>query len=489
MLTTVGIFSYQSTISLRDEERRQGRAREVLQRLDSVQTNSVDTDNAVMAFVVTGNESYLESVQRAEKQTSADFAQLDSLTANDPEQDVEFDNLQVLAQKKSAINKNLIELRRNAGFDAAVNQLSIKSSQTVGIEFRGSIDKIKNREMKLLTNHENAVDNTMNRTILILIVSSLAGVAALVLANFIVLLENNRRRSAERALIRANEELEEKVKSRTKELQAVNVTLLASASEREELLAKEQEARREAEIANRLRDEFMATVSHELRTPLNSILGWARLIKTGNLEPRQTEKAVQTIIKNSESQNRLIEDLLDVARMISGKLALDVDEVTVREFVEDSVESIKPEAARRNITIHVDLDNTTAEKVVSGDRLRLQQIVSNLMTNAVKFSAQGGAVDVIAKSDGAFVEVAVKDHGSGISPEFLPLVFERFRQDRSTIKQSGGLGLGLAIVRNLTELHGGTVSAHSDGENKGSTFTVRLPLAVNGDGQVSRAHI
>ena len=480
MLTTVGIFSYQSTISLRDEQQRQNRARNVLQHLDRVQTNSIATDNAVMNFVVTGDESYLNPVDRANKQTAEDLGQLDTLTANDPEQDLEFDNLQALAQKKSDINKKLIDLRRQSGFNIAVTQLPLGSAQGTGTDFRSSIDKIKNREMQLLADHEDKLDANMDRTILILIVSSLAGVAALVLANFIVLLENNRRRSAERGLIRANAELEEKVESRTMELQAVNVALLASATEREELLAKEHEARREAEIANRLRDEFMATVSHELRTPLNSILGWARLLKSDHLDPRQSEKAIQTIIKNSESQNRLIEDLLDVARMISGKLQLDVEEVPVREFVEHSVETAKPEAAKRNIAIHVNFTDGTGEQAVSGDRVRLQQVISNLITNAVKFSRPDSGVDVTAKPDGEFVEISVKDHGAGISPEFLPMVFERFRQDRTTIRQSGGLGLGLAIVRNLTELHGGTVSAQSAGENKGSTFVVRLPLPRNG---------
>jgi len=309
---------------------------------------------------------------------------------------------------------------------------------------------------------------------------SLAGVAALVLANFIVVIENNRRRSAERALTVANQELEGKLAERTLELQAANAKLIASASEREELLAKEQQARREAEIANRLRDEFMATVSHELRTPLNSILGWARLLKTGQLEARQTSKAIQTIIKNSESQNRLIEDLLDVARMISGKLRLEIEAVRVGEFVESSVEMAKPEAAKRNISIHLDLAEEIRNETVSGDRVRLQQVIGNLLINAIKFSQPDSGVDVTAKPDGDFVKIFVKDHGAGISKEFLPFLFERFRQDRATIKLSGGLGLGLAVVRNLTELHGGTVNAYSDGENKGSTFVVSLPLATNG---------
>src|SRR4029079_858516 len=201
--------------------------------------------------------------------------------------------------RKSEINKKLIEQRRNTSFNETVTQLPMSSAQTISDNFRASIEKIKRLEMKLLAQHEDTLARNMDRTILILIVSSLAGVAALVLANFIVVIENNRRRSAERALTVANQELEGKVAERTLELQAANANLIASASEREELLAKEQQARREAEIANRLRDEFMATVSHELRTPLNSILGWARLLKTGQLEARQTSKAIQTIIKNS----------------------------------------------------------------------------------------------------------------------------------------------------------------------------------------------
>jgi signal transduction histidine kinase len=163
--------------------------------------------------------------------------------------------------------------------------------------------------------------------------------------------------------------------------------------------------------------------------------------------------------------------------MISGKLQLDVKPVPVREFIEHSVETVRPAAAARNITIDIRLDPQVSGRHVPGDRVRLEQVLSNLLTNAVKFSKTDSSVAVTAAAENGDVVIRVTDHGSGISPEFLPMMFERFRQDRSTIKQSGGLGLGLAIVRNLTELHGGTVSAHSDGVGMGSTFTVRLPLA------------
>jgi signal transduction histidine kinase len=233
----------------------------------------------------------------------------------------------------------------------------------------------------------------------------------------------------------------------------------------------------------------MATVSHELRTPLNSILGWARLMNSGSLDPRQTAKAVRTIIKNSESQNRLIEDLLDVARMISGKLELDISDVPVYEIIANSVETAKPAASEHDVAIEVHMENGGGDKTVAGDRVRLEQIVGNLLANAVKFTPRGGRIDVSAAAVGDDVEIVVSDNGKGISAEFLPMVFERFRQDQTSGKSAGGLGLGLAVVRNLTELHGGTVSAFSEGENRGSTFKVRLPASVDHGRSLSRARI
>ncbi len=238
----------------------------------------------------------------------------------------------------------------------------------------------------------------------------------------------------------------------------------------------ERNARREAEIATRLRDEFMAMVSHELRTPLNAILGWARIIKSGKVNKEMESKAVDTIIKNAETQNRLIEDLMDVSRVMSGKLVLEFETVNPEELVTNSVEAVQPSAADKFISLNLDIDENVKEKTISGDPNRLRQVVLNLLTNAIKFTPESGKIDVELTAEDQWIVVKIKDNGAGISQEFLPFVFERFRQDAANIKKSGGLGLGLAIVRHLTELHGGTVSVESKGENKGATFTVKFPI-------------
>lgn len=247
--------------------------------------------------------------------------------------------------------------------------------------------------------------------------------------------------------------------------------------EREQLLKSEQSARKEAEIANRMRDEFLATVSHELRAPLNSILGWGRLLEKGNLDESTSAKALQTIIRNAESQNRLIEDLLDVSRIISGKLRLEVTTIKPIIFVESALETIRPAAEAKNISLEIIEDSVVSQ--ISGDPNRLQQIVWNLLSNAIKFTPVGGKVTVQIKLVNGYTEIRVIDTGVGISQEFLSHVFDRFRQaDASSIRKFGGLGLGLAIVRHIAEMHGGTVFADSAGENQGSTFTVQLPITA-----------
>ncbi len=233
----------------------------------------------------------------------------------------------------------------------------------------------------------------------------------------------------------------------------------------------------EAETANRLKDEFLATVSHELRTPLNSILGWARMLRRGNLNEESRLRAMEIIEKSAVAQTQIIEDILDVSRIITGKLRLEVSPIEIARVVEDAVESVRPTADAKGIRLQTVLDTMT--NLVAGDSHRLQQVIWNLLSNAIKFTSKGGRVQVTLARIDSHVEIVISDSGEGIAPEFLPYVFERFRQaDSSTKRTYGGLGLGLAIVRHLVELHGGTVSAVSAGPGQGATFSVRLPLAI-----------
>jgi signal transduction histidine kinase/ActR/RegA family two-component response regulator len=254
--------------------------------------------------------------------------------------------------------------------------------------------------------------------------------------------------------------------------------------ERDRLLVREREARAEAEDASRMKDEFLATLSHELRTPLTSILGWSNLLRTVRLDDATRSQALDSIERNALTQKRLIDDLLDVSRIITGKLRLDVWEVDLAKVIREAVEVVRPAADANDIGIVADLDESASP--VSGDAGRLQQVVWNLLFNAVKFTPPGGRVEVRLGRDGARALVSVSDTGCGLAPDFLPHVFDRFRQaDGGTTRRHGGLGLGLAIVRHLVEAHGGAVSAESAGEGEGATFSFTLPLmAVKADSSV-----
>ena len=237
-----------------------------------------------------------------------------------------------------------------------------------------------------------------------------------------------------------------------------------------------QKARETAEIANRLKDEFLATVSHELRTPLNAVLGWTSLLRSTQMDDARRAKALETIDRNARLQQKIVEDLLDVSRIVAGQLRLEKEPMPFRPVVESAVDSIKPLAAAKSIGLTVELGDDPA--ILIGDHARLQQVIWNLLSNAIKFTPEGGAVRVALDVIESRVELVVADTGVGIAPAFLPHVFERFRQeDQRVTRAHGGLGLGLAIVRHLTEMHGGSVAAVSAGEGKGATFIVRLPTA------------
>ncbi len=234
--------------------------------------------------------------------------------------------------------------------------------------------------------------------------------------------------------------------------------------------------RDKAEDATRLKDEFLATLSHELRTPLNAILGWGRLLVNGSLDEEKRERALDAIVRNATSQNQLIDDLLDVSRIVSGKLRLNVAPVQVCSVIEAALDVVRPAADAKGVLLQSVLDVEAGP--IHGDSGRLQQVVWNLLANAVKFTPRGGRVYVRLQRVHSSVEVAVSDTGSGIASDFLPYVFDRFRQqDGAITRRAGGLGLGLAIVKNIVELHGGTVEAQSGGDREGSTFFVRLPIA------------
>jgi PAS domain S-box-containing protein len=250
---------------------------------------------------------------------------------------------------------------------------------------------------------------------------------------------------------------------------------LQVAKQREDLLEAERAARSEAERVSRMKDEFLATLSHELRTPLNAILGWSQVLRHERSDPRTLDEAIEVIDRNARAQTQLIEDLLDMNRIASGKIRLDVQRVDLATVVRSAVESVLPSARNKGIDLRTVLDPLAGP--ISGDPSRLQQVVWNLLTNAIKFTPRGGKIQVLLERVNSHVEINVCDTGEGISPDFLPHVFERFRQaDASMTRKHRGLGLGLAIVKQLVELHGGTVRAKSAGEGHGATFTITLPV-------------
>src|SRR5688572_17462552 len=262
------------------------------------------------------------------------------------------------------------------------------------------------------------------------------------------------------------------------QLRDANEQLVVTSMRAQDLADQADASRVEADTANRLKDEFLAAVSHELRTPLTALLGWARLLGGGQLGPAQTVNAIQTIERNAKAMARIVDDLLDVSRIVGGNIRIDALPVDLIAVIQGALNEIRlpAEAKAVNLTF-------TCEAVpgpVAGDVLRLQQLVANLLSNAVKFTPSGGHVEVRLSSAGSQAEIQVADTGQGIDPDFLPHLFERFTQaDASTTRRHGGIGLGLAIVKALVERHGGTVHAESRGVGKGATFTVRLPVLAS----------
>ena len=245
--------------------------------------------------------------------------------------------------------------------------------------------------------------------------------------------------------------------------------------EQRKLLAVTQDARAQAEIANRTKDEFLATVSHELRTPLNAILGWTRMLRTGAVEPRSLARVLETIERNARAQTQLVDDILDVSRIIAGKMRVNIRRIDLHAVARGALEAVRPAAEAKGVTLAAEFAEGSDD--FCGDPDRLQQVIWNLLANAIKFTPRDGRVEMRVAKERSEAVIVVRDTGIGIAADFLPHVFDRFRQaDSSITRAQGGLGLGLAIVRHLVEVHGGTVEARSEGDGKGAEFTVRLPV-------------
>ncbi len=286
------------------------------------------------------------------------------------------------------------------------------------------------------------------------------------------------------ALKSAYDDMEHRVEDRTSELAATNRSLEAEIAERQrvevelaQLLEREQRVRVEAQAMNRLKDEFLATLSHELRTPLNAILGWTKILETGSRDNESIDRATRVIKRNAQAQAHLVADILDVSSIIGGKLKLHLEPVSLRTVIDAALEAVEPAADAKGIVIDTVFGDVAP---IIADRDRLQQIMWNLLSNAIKFTPKEGHVRIEVQAQARDIVVTIADSGQGIDPAFLPHVFDRFSQaDGTFTRLHWGLGLGMAIVRHLVELHGGHVTAASDGKDQGATFTVTLPVGAS----------
>jgi len=432
---------------------------QVLQALEGILWSAVDAEAATRGYEVAADERYLERMTRAVPSLQTSVEAVATLTDN------------------SAQRRRIPTLRHQAAETMDALQSIIATRRVGGEVTRAENDRQKAwmdalratlREMRFDEEHlleiRVAADGQATQTTRSSVFAIVGVSAALLACVFVVLFRDaTKREQLSAALQRANEDLEIRVESRTLELR--------------QTLDSELSARREAQEASRLKDEFLMTVSHELRTPLTALYGWARMLATGEIREGQERRAIEAIERNASAQTQLVNDLLDVSRAISGKLRLDVRTVDLSAIVASAIDSIQPAAEAKGIRLQPVLDPNAGPVV--GDSDRLQQIVWNLLVNAVKFTPKGGRVQVRLERVNSHVELIVSDTGSGIATEFLPYVFDRFRQAQTgTTRQHTGLGLGLAIVRHLAELHGGSVRAESEGLGQGSTFRVMLPLTI-----------
>jgi len=478
MVVILGWTAFQNNRYLDDVFEKEREVFESLDLLNEIERLALDLETGGRGFVITGDERFLAPYDSATVGLAEAMPRLKRILSGDEELVERHRVLEGLINAKVEQTAENIAVRRQAGLQAAVAIVSLGEGRAfmedVKRQIAGMRELLTASRTDVLSQLSAGIRN--NSWVLALI-----GGFAILLASFFVYGESRRRYRAEANLIDANERLENRVAERTLELNQVNVELQTLLDERGRLLENEKTARGEAEIANKIRDEFMAALSHELRNPLNSILGWARILKRSDLEEDVIAKAVDAIISSSETQNNLIDDLLDIGRIVSGNFRFDMRPVNPSDLVYGAVESFRPLALAKEIEIRLTIHEGLDRPLVSGDLNRLRQVIWNLLSNALKFSDAGSEIEVSVSLVPHGIEMSVADQGMGIRPSFLPFIFDRFRQDAPPRDFSTGLGLGLPIVRAITEIHGGEVKAMSEGEGKGSVFTVFLPLNLESD--------
>jgi signal transduction histidine kinase/ActR/RegA family two-component response regulator len=463
---TVALLAAAALGRTEDSSRLVLHTQQVLAQIESVLTRSVDAETGIRGFLLTGDTRFLEPFDQAEQSLRRELNELARLTDDNPRQ------------------QQRVELLRTqvAGHMALLGKLRVDYEHgrqlrpARALEQRGVMNAVRQtlREMQLgesaLRDTRLSEDARAIRRTRAMGTAVLALMGALLVWVYVLLERDERRRAASDAALRqANDQLERRVAERTEAWATANAELTG-------VVAREQQARTELETASRLKDEFLMTISHELRTPLNPIHGWVRMLQSGAVAEPQRARALEIIERNTRAQTRLVEDLLDVSRIITGKLQLKVRRVDLQSVVQAGVESIRPAAVAKGIDLETHAD--AGPFIAMGDPDRLQQVVWNFLSNALKFTPPRGRVIVTLERPGDSVRISIADSGIGIVPEFLPFVFDRFRQgDTGTTRAHGGLGLGLAIARNLVELHGGSVEVDSAGLNQGTTFRVLLPSA------------
>jgi signal transduction histidine kinase len=457
------ILAYWTTWRLFDQGRWVAHTQRIRATLTGLLSALEDGETGERGFVITGDETFLDPYLAAQRDVPEQLRELRDLVGDNPDQARRVTEMQPHIEAQLSELRDAIEVRQRQGFEAAQALVREGRGKREMDAARIAIASMQASEDTFLETQERAARHTSWTA------AATFAIAAVLAATLMSLLYATlRRHLREREhLLTLEHALRVTAEEAVAQQQRVE-------GESERLLVEAQQARAEAEVASRAKDTFLAIVSHELRTPLSPILAWTALLERGTLDAEQTHKALDTILRCARAQAQLIGDLLDVSRIIAGKMRLDVRPVELRAVIEAAVDVVRPAADAKHVRLQLVLDTEIAP--IAGDPDRLQQVVGNLLTNAVKFTPKNGLVSLVARVN-SHVEIAVSDTGQGIDPTFLPHVFNRFQQaDASTTRKYGGLGLGLAIVRYIVEAHGGTVHAESPGPGQGSVFTVKLPL-------------